>query len=201
MENTEEPDDTEDFIKIEYIEDLVNLSNEVNAGDSKAGKVFKLMRTLDFEDSGSYRNAGDTSFGDLNGDGTVEDVKAELTDRVDGAGFTPIGCSIDLDSPDKAFSGQFDGQKYEIRNLYIKQYIYNKYYLGLFGWVNKGKISNLSVTGNITNTEGTSSGGYIGGIAAYLSNSSINNCNTNIRIINNREYSYYYGRKYCNRWY
>ena len=167
-------EDTTETIEINYIEDLVKLSNEVNAGNSYAGKTVKLMRTLDFNDESSYKNLNDISFGDLNGNNDTEGIKDELTNK-NGCGFTPIGNGI------KRFSGTFNGQRYEIKNIYIN---INKIdqpsmesYVGLFGNVDNGTIKNIGVTGKINfNKMINATGSFSGGIIGYAYKCDISNC-------------------------
>ena len=167
-------EDTTETIEINYIEDLVKLSNEVNAGNSYAGKTVKLMRTLDFNDESSYKNPNDISFGDLNGNNDTEGIKDELTNK-NGCGFTPIGNGI------KRFSGTFNGQRYEIKNIYIN---INKIdqpsmesYVGLFGYVDNGTIKNIGVTGKINfNKMINATGSFSGGIIGYAYKCDISNC-------------------------
>ena len=167
-------EDTTETIEINYIEDLVKLSNEVNAGNSYAGKTVKLMRTLDFNDESSYKNPNDISFGDLNGNNDTEGIKDELTNK-NGCGFTPIGNGI------KRFSGTFNGQRYEIKNIYIN---INKIdqpsmesYVGLFGNVDNGTIKNIGVTGKINfNKMINATGSFSGGIIGYAYKCDISNC-------------------------
>ena len=103
---------------IASIEDLVAFSNSVNAGNTYEGKYIELAFDLDFEDSKSYKNAEDTSFGDLNGDGTVEGIKAELTNK-EGKGFTPIGSYDETKKETITFNGNFDGNYKKLKNIYI----------------------------------------------------------------------------------
>ena len=103
---------------IASIEDLVAFSNSVNAGNTYEGKYIELAFDLDFEDSKSYKNAEDTSFGDLNGDGTVEGIKAELTNKA-GKGFTPIGSYDETEKETITFNGNFDGNYKKLKNIYI----------------------------------------------------------------------------------
>ncbi|MGN1270413.1 MAG: hypothetical protein ACI4UX_00200 [Clostridia bacterium] len=103
---------------IASIEDLVAFSNSVNAGNTYEGKYIELAFDLDFEDSKSYKNAEDTSFEDLNGDGTVEGIKAELTNK-EGKGFTPIGSYDETKKETITFNGNFDGNYKKLKNIYI----------------------------------------------------------------------------------
>ena len=82
MENIDE----DSIIEINYIEDLVELSNSVNSGNTYSNSTVKLMRTLDFNDSNSYRDVTSTSYGNINGNEEIEDIKTELTT---GTGFKP----------------------------------------------------------------------------------------------------------------
>ena len=150
---------------INYIEDLVDLSIKVNSGNNYSNTTIKLLRTINFEDDSSYKDPTDISYGDLNGDGKVESIKEELTNR-DGTGFTPIGSPQVNEGITKAncFSGTFDGQGNEIQNLYINI----NGYAGLFGYGISCEIKNLGITGEIN-------GDYVGGIVGILANGNISN--------------------------
>ena len=87
--------------KITCIEDLVEWSNNYN---NYLSKNIKLENTIDFNSTSSYKNAKAKTT-DINGNGKVEELITELTT---GKGFKPIS----------GFSGTFDGQNNEIRNIY-----------------------------------------------------------------------------------
>ncbi|MCT4617919.1 MAG: cadherin-like beta sandwich domain-containing protein [Marinisporobacter sp.] len=72
--------------------------------DDNSGWYYILMRDLDFNDNASYENPSDTSYGDINGDGSTEGIKKELT--------TGKGWSNAL------FKGHLDGNYHVIYNLY-----------------------------------------------------------------------------------
>ena len=75
---------------IQSIEDLVILSNTVNAGtDSYEGKTFEILTDLNFASINSYRNPEENDFGDANGDGTEEATL--IKEMTSGAGFMSIG--------------------------------------------------------------------------------------------------------------
>ena len=160
------------------------MSKNVNSGNSYEGKIVQLEKTLDFNEDSSYKNSKDTSYGDLNGDGTTEGIKAELTNKAD-CGFTPIG------NDSKPFSGTFDGQENEIRNLYINT---TNIYAGLFGYVENGKIENLGITGEVSSSSNTNESIYAGGIAGYITFSGIDNCYNigQVSSSNNWGTGYYY---------
>lgn len=67
------------------------------------------------------------------------------------------------------FTGSFDGNSHTIFNLTIATS--EKDYIGLFGSISQGQIQNLRLK-NITVTGGN----HVGGLAGYISKSSISNC-------------------------
>lgn len=127
--------------KIETIEDLVNLSKDVNNGKTYSNQYFELTNKLDFQEDSSYSNANG-KYGDFNRDGKVESIKVELTT---GKGFPTIG-----NSEDKPFEGIFKGNDNTINNLLINVNSEYEYaFVGLFG-NNKGKILNIKLSGKIS---------------------------------------------------
>ena len=146
-------------ITVNYIEDLVDLQIASDNGDTFDYTLVDLARNLNFEDPNSYRNAQDTSYGDINGNGEVETILEELTNR-NGTGFTPIGDT-------NSFNGIFNGNNYEIQNIYINRS--NENYAGLFGVLGNdsnavgGRIINTGLTGTII----TNNVDYVGSIAGY----------------------------------
>ena len=151
---------------IEYVEDLVELSKQVNKGVNYEGITVNLVNTIDFNEDASYRNPEDISYGDLNGDTIVEGIKAELTDT-NGKGFTPIGYVYNTNNrANISFNGNFNGNGNEIRNIYIKS---DNSYVGLFGYVKSVRIENLGITGNIISTNPLNDyRSRIGGIVGYV---------------------------------
>ena len=121
------------------------------------------MRTLDFNEDASYRNPSNDTCGDINENGVQETIKEELTNP-DGKGFLPIGLSTDY----KNFYGVFDGQGYEIRNIFIGPR--NTCYSALFGDISYAIIKNVGLTGSITGSQ------YAAGICGEAYNSHIWNC-------------------------
>ena len=82
-----------------------------------------------------------------------------------GAGWSPLGDDT------ATFTGVFDGQGHTIADLFING---NPDYVGLFGWVYRGSISNLGVTNaDITTTTTYCSGilvGYLSGTGSFVDN-------------------------------
>ena len=167
-----------EIYEINYIEDLVQLSESVNGGNDYNNYIIKLARDLDFESGESYRS------------GIVDET---LIKEEDSNGFIPIG------TENNSFSGIFDGQGHEIKNLYIDlenivKYTDQSHYVGLFGYIKNAKIRNLGITGEVNYkflnehiamfANSKNDYVYCGSIAGRSLNSSINNsnskCNMNI---------------------
>ncbi len=144
--------------KIQYIEDLVDLSNKVNDGDTYNNAYFILERDLDFTKPDSYKKYDRTDYGDINGVGGIEPLMTELT-NTSGTGFIPIGYATG--SENISFNGTFDGNEKTISNLYIKNNTASKS-VGLFGKINNSIIKNLKLTGNVITTENANMGGIVG---------------------------------------
>lgn len=170
------PDEFENTLEINYIEDLVDFSENVRNGNTYASTKVILKRTLDFADSNSYRDATDTqTYGDYNFDGNVDNIKTELTT---GVGFRPIGFYVNDDN-NHPFSGIFDGQNNEINGIYIdntaetpsKPDNFNIDNAALFGYVKDAKIKNIGINGNVK-----SYSSYTAGLISMGENIQIYNC-------------------------
>ena len=118
-----------------------------------------LKRNLNFYSKFSYGNSARTDFGDINEDDT--DGNELFTEMTTGTGFRPIG-EFNI----KVFQGIFNGQGYEIRNLYEN----TAGAAGLFGVIS-ANIKNLGITGNITSIDNVA-----GGITVRAGSSKIENC-------------------------
>ena len=151
--------------EISYIEDLVEFSNDVNLGN---GYSAELTRTLDFEDDNSYKDKNSTQFGDYNQDGNIEGIKAELTNK-NGIGFISIGTGHD-------FTGNFEGNGYEIKNIYQNKYA------GLFGIISNAKVANLGLSGGEIHSEEQK---YAGALITSSRSSQIYNCYNSANVIAN----------------
>lgn len=175
---------------INCIEDLVVFSRDYIKYESS---YVILARTLDFKSLFSYNDCTSKEYGDLNGDGTVDDIKTELTKQGDNCcGFTPIA----------SFKGTFDGQNNKICNLYENRgenntgvflKISNASTIKNLGIVNvnlKGanniaglvadadyncKVEKCYIDGRIT-IENTTEGGYIGLIIGKGTHISVQDC-------------------------
>lgn len=151
-----EPDTSFSYkeIKIYTIEDLMDFAKLVNEGRAGTNKKVYLMNDLDFDEDSSYEIPDRTDYGDLNGDGTTEGLKAELT-NTEKPGWQPIGNYHEYLRIDKAFVGTFDGQGHTIKNLKMVREDSNDsasayQILALFGNATSNTvIKNLGVTGNL----------------------------------------------------
>lgn len=150
---------------INSIEDLVRFSNDVNSGISFKGMTIELTRTLDFNENSSYSNPNDTSFGDYNGDGNLDGIKAELSKESE-TGFKAIGLN-----ESRPFKGTFDGKGHEIKNIHINN-SRNGNYGGLFACIESGKVMNIGLVGGDIYCNS-----YKAGIIGYkLKKGEIRNC-------------------------
>ena len=148
----------EDPYVITSIEDLVVFSNmtngagikfkedgrteEITEEDSFTDKYVILDTTLNFKSKLSYVNSERKDFGDINNNGVVEELREEL---MNGIGFTPIN----------NFSGYFNGNHYEIQNIYMNR----DTAAGLFvGGNNIKTIKNIGITGDIASTQSSAVG-------------------------------------------
>ncbi len=149
---------------IESIEDLVQLSNNVNAGTTYENQIVKLAVNLDFKSEDSYVNSKNKTYGDINGINGAEELKTEL---ITGTGFKSIG------NDQKQFKGTFDGQNRTISNLYINV---AANYQGLFGYVgNNGTVKNLTISNADINCESS----RIGTLTGHVNGGTIENIKTN----------------------
>lgn len=174
--------------EINCIEDLVVLSKISNGTSSELGfeqsnfngKHIILKRDLDFESIFSYSDYTSTKYGDLNEDGNIENVMTELTKKNDECiGFTPIGLVVRY----MDFNGIFNGNDFEIRNIYINGKNSEKSY-GLFGNVSHGEIKNLTVKGIIKAT------GTAAGIAGSIGDGeNVVNCKNYCEIISTENFA------------
>ena len=171
--NLKIPEIYKEVVEIWYVEDLVDIANNVNSGkETYEGKIVKLMaKTLDFKDSSSYRDPEATRYGNKNYSGGIKEALSN------GEGFSPIGKQW------HEFKGNFEGNGNIIKNLYINS---NEEYCGLFGYINYSTISNLRIIDSkIYNTY---SSGYIGALVGYSNESIISNVEVTGTIIKNGNY-------------
>ena len=180
---------------VEYIEDLIEIAENVNSGNtSYSGQTIYLIRDLDMDDRNSYRDSNAQSKYDYNKNGSLETLWKELHTEGSDYGLIPIGSG-------QPFNGNFDGCGHSLKNFKIGQ---GENITGLFGSVLGGTIANVEIKGNTiingSSTVGTIAGrvidgkienccsfcsiggkiigsSYIGGIVGQTSNSScIKNC-------------------------
>lgn len=171
--------------EINCIEDLVELSYKVNGivveengtltytntRNDFSGKHIVLTKNLNFKLPLSYEESTRKDYGDINGNGEVEELLTELTT---GTGWIPIG-----GNDHGNFKGIFNGNNNEIKNVFINNENTNKN-SGLFGDSTGASFNNLGVTGTIY----CNSTGSVGGISASLFSGSIQNCYFNGTIEN-----------------
>lgn len=163
---------------INSIEDLVVFASNVRKGTTYEGQTVKLGLSLDFKSNKSYVNPLRTDYGEYGYDG---ELKTLLTS---GEGFIPIGSSSTQEN--NFFYGTFDGNNYDIYNLYVGLDINQNedIILGFFA-VNYGTIKNLNLKNvniDIPNVKNNITVG-VGGVTATNRNS-IADCYVSGNIIN-----------------
>jgi hypothetical protein len=140
-------------IEIATVADLIELSKTANSADWSL--YFKLTSDISFN-ADAWNN-------DWDGDGTTNTSSAWAEDSDDEAGFSPIGNS------GTKFTGTFDGQGFEISNLYAKKSSGDEN-IGLFGYALGATIFDVGVVSCDL------SGGYcIGGLVGLNEDGSITN--------------------------
>ena len=167
--------------EISCIEDLVAFSNMTNGTGIKfengelvkltkvnqfEGKYVTLIKNLNFKSKYSYDDSTRTDFGDLNENGTIEDIQTELTKTDENCiGFRTIAKSVG-----RPFKGIFNGNHKMIQNIYMKGN-------GAFYSIENSTIMNFGISGKINSTE------YAGAIANNINLSRIENCYSKANII------------------
>ena len=148
------------------IEDLVEWSQ--NYQNYQNSNII-LGRTLNFKSNYSYSN------GKMLGCNSIEELKGLLT-NTEGTGFTPINI----------FNGTFDGQGYEIKNIYINNQNEN---VGFIASVEQNKelcIKNFGISGTIIGSKNV--GGILGN-AGITNNTNILDCYNKANIYNYNTYT------------
>lgn len=171
-----------DPYQISSIEDLVDLSLNINnyVTDQYSKNLNVVLNaSLDFENENSYLDSTTTTFGDINGNGSVEPLMIELTT---GKGFKPIMIEF-------AVHFSFDGKNNIIKNLYENT---TSDYTGLFGQIYMRNDNDTLIIKNLNITDAnlTSSSSLIGTLVGeiYYGTLEIKNINisTDITISSTR---------------
>ena len=126
-------------------------------GDGSSGNAYRITDVYGLQGVGSSTALLAGSYRLMN------DIDATGTANWNnGAGFVPIGDGI------RSFKGNFDGRGYVVANMTINRL--SQDYVGLFGQVENGSLSNIGVIG------GSFVGArYVGALAGSLLNSSVHN--------------------------
>ena len=132
---------------------MVEFSKAINNNEIKNSSKVVLMRTLNFKSKLSYTNYDSKySYDEIK----VAYIKDDTSNKnimelcTKDMGFIPIGIGDNIN-----FQGKFEGNGYEINNIYIN----TENNAGLFGQTMWATIKNLGISGEIT-----SSAKYAGGI-------------------------------------
>lgn len=140
--------------EISTAEDLALMAYRVNMGLDPAGKFYKLTNNIDLSEH-YWMPIGNY-----------------------------MGTKTDFYEKNMRFDGYFDGENNTISNMYIgnpdTSQNANLSYAGLFGNIKSATIKNLNINCFIENT--SSGSVYIGGIAGYAENVTIDNCTVSGKI-------------------
>ena len=88
--------------------------------------------------------------------------------------WTPIG------TQGNPFKGEFDGSQHSVVGLKLVNSIGENGMIGLFGSISGGTVSNLTVSGEVSDDKGFA---FDGGIAGNAVNATIRNCVSSVKII------------------
>jgi len=151
--------DNDGLIEINDLADLADINNHLDGTalyDSSLGCPlggcigFELTQHLDM---------------DTNQDGVMDENDDYWRE---GNGWLPIGYS-----KNSAFRAIFNGNGFEIKNLYINYS--SALGIALFGYTESAKIENLGITGNLVSVTG---GHFVGILVGKATRSTIQNCYT-----------------------
>ena len=156
--------DNEKF-KVKTVEDFVCLSTQVNSGKNFIDKEIYLLSDIDFNSDDSYKDKNTTDYGDINGNGTIEGLKDEVTT---GKGFKQIG------TESNGFKGTFTGYAFTINNLMINRP--DETYVGLFGHLLGSTDGTDGIIQGVRITNANVAGkGYVGTLVGVSSSGKIKN--------------------------
>lgn len=89
--------------------------------------------------------------------------------------WTPIGCVVNNNKI--VYSGNFDGMNHTITGLNIPN---ASSYSGLFGYINGGKVYNLTLDGNVVTND--QSNDYIAGVVGYIESGTVSNVSSYVNV-------------------
>jgi hypothetical protein len=147
----------------------IGLQLDTNAGIDSSGCPFVLHQGSYQKRCRGYELTQDLDF-DSNLDGVIDenDLYWNADNSGEGLGWSPIG------NNSSQFSTTFEGNNFEIRNLYINRPTQDR--LGLFGQINNATIQNVSLVGSLAEVRGND---YIG---ALVGSSTNNNSLLNVSV-------------------
>lgn len=161
--------------ELEAFANIVNGTMKGVKADNFAEKTVTLAKDIAVDADGKYTVVEDVVYGTtyypLTADQYVVAKDAKQWTPIGAATVTYAGYNINVAG--KSFAGTFDGNGHTISGIYTgttDAATANTAMLqGLFGYVT-GTVKNVTVSGCITGK------GFLGGVAAYLENGTIENC-------------------------
>lgn len=170
-------------------EDDISLLNDENGTDVWVGTTdtswYNYEQTTTFEISTAAQLAGLAAL--VNG--TAKDADNNSIAAVNFSGKTIVlAADIDLNNQvwtpigtqGNPFKGEFDGSQHSVVGLKLVNSIGENGMIGLFGSISGGTVSNLTVSGEVSDDKGFA---YDGGIAGNAANATIRNCVSSVKII------------------
>ncbi|MCA9460082.1 MAG: hypothetical protein KC550_06045 [Nanoarchaeota archaeon] len=141
---------------------LYNPPESFHGGTGSLADPFQICDCEQLQNMSNYLNANYSLVQNVNCSDTIN--------WNSGNGFLPVGNSTNN------FIGNFNGGSYIISNLYINRTSMD--YIGLFGYINGGEISNLGITNN--NISGAN---YVGSLIGFSIFTNITNTYSTGNII------------------
>ena len=121
--------------------------------------------------NGTAKDAGNNSIAAVNFSRKTIKLTADID--LNSKEWTPIG------TQGNPFKGEFDGSQHSVVGLKLVNPIDENGMIGLFGSISGGTVSNLTVSGEVSDDKGFA---YDGGIAGNAANATILNCVSSVKI-------------------
>ncbi len=152
---------------------IVNENATFNGGSGTENDPYLIKTAEQLNRVRNYQNAYFKMISDI----TFTDADFEEGGSFynNGQGWIPIG-----ENKTNSFSGVFDGNGFNIENLYINLSLTSDAYIGLFGY-SKGEINNLEVIATNYVVDVSNKNASVGGVVGY-SESNISNCSVEGKI-------------------
>ena len=160
-------DKLSNLVNLEFYNDytlnlkVISTTNKVKQANQEGIKNYTIGTAANLKKLATIANEGNTFSGETIIQ--INDIDLSSVCSASIGSWQPIGIEANK------FNGRFNGNSKIIKNLYINA---SNNYQGLFGFVQKSEILNVTVYGSVTNTQS-----YTGGIVGIaINNTKIENC-------------------------